>query len=86
MTDEKKGGNGAVVAGVAAAVIGAAAGAAAVALSDKKNREKVGKVAGEIKATGEKLFKDIQESDVVKDITKRVSGKGSPAKQVKAAK
>ncbi len=75
MADDKKGNTGAIIAGVAGAVIGAAAGAAAVALSDEKNRKKVQKVAGNIKNRGGKLIQDIQDSEVVKQITEKVGRK-----------
>lgn len=78
----KKGIGGTVVAGVVGAMVGVAAGAAAVALSDEKNRQKVGKVAGEWKEKG------LEVADSVKKEAQAVGKiiKGQPAKAIPAAK
>ena len=47
-------------AGIAGAVIGAAVGATAVALSDKKNRDKVEKEFNVLKKQGQKVYSDIK--------------------------
>lgn len=59
--NEKKGINPAA-AGVVGAVIGAAAAGAAIALSDKENRKKVGKVIKEVKTEGSKRLAQLKKA------------------------
>lgn len=49
-----------VVAGIAGAVLGVAATAGAVALSDKKNRKKIEKIAAELKVGGVKAVERLR--------------------------
>lgn len=55
----KKGAS-AVGAGIVGAVVGAAIGATAVALSDEKNRKKIGKKFNEYKKEGQKIYSDLK--------------------------
>lgn len=55
-----KKGTSAIGAGIAGAVIGAAIGATAVALSDERNRKKIGKKFNEYKKEGQKIYSDLK--------------------------
>lgn len=78
--------NKSLMAGIVGMVVGALAGAAAVFLSDEENREKVGKVAGEVKDRGTVVLKDIEKGGVkVKKLLSRNATK-SPAKKKAKAK
>ncbi len=72
MTHKKKGGSGKKVA--AAAAIGVAAGVAAALLSNKENRDKVAKTAGDMKDSAVKHGKEIQKSaqSTLKDAQKEI--------------
>lgn len=75
--------NKSLIAGVVGMVVGALAGAAAVFLSDEENREKVGKVAGEVKTRGNEVLKDIEKGgEKVKQLlSKNASNKNTKAKK-----
>ena len=67
-----------VTAGLVGAAVGAAIGAGAVALSDPKNRKKIGKKFEEIKDAGQQAYSDIK--DKVGNITSDESDKVEDAK------
>lgn len=71
-----------VEAGVVGAVVGAAIGATAVALSDSKNRKKLGKKFEELKKDGAKVYSDLK--DKVNELS--AEGKSKVKKVQKALK
>lgn len=70
---------GAVGVGIAGAVIGAAIGASAVALSDERNRKKIGKKFNEYKKEGQKIYSDLKGK--VEDLTSKGEEKVKDAKK-----
>ncbi len=71
-------------AGLVGAAVGAAIGAGAVALSDPKNRKKIGKKFEEIKEQGQQAYSDIK--DKVDDITSQAGDKVDKAKKAVKSK
>ena len=82
MSDTNKNVGGATAAGVIGAVIGAAAGAVAIALTDKKNREKVQKAANRLQKEGGKTLDDLKRmaSKFLADTEKELEEIKSPKK------
>ena len=68
-----------VAAGLVGAAVGAAIGAGAVALSDPKNRKKLGKKFEEIKEAGQQAYSDIK--DKVEDVASSAGDKVDDAKK-----
>lgn len=73
-----------VTAGLVGAAVGAAIGAGAVALSDPKNRKKIGKKFEEIKEQGQQAYSDIK--DKVGDMTSQGKEKVEEAKKTLKSK
>jgi gas vesicle protein len=73
-----------ITAGVVGAVVGAAVGATAVALSDEKNRKKIGKKFDEFKEEGQKAYSDLKGK--MEEITSQAGDKVEEAKKSIKAK
>jgi gas vesicle protein len=82
MTNKK--GMSPVTAGLVGAAVGAAVGAGAMALSDEKNRKKIGKKFNEFKEGGQKVYSDIKEK--VEELSSQGEAKVEEAKQAVKSK
>lgn len=71
-------------AGLVGAAVGAVIGAGAVALSDPKNRKKIGKKFEEIKEQGQQAYSDIK--DKVDDMASQTRDKVDEAKKAVKSK
>ncbi len=83
MANNNKGVN-PVAAGVVGAVVGAAVGATAVALSDEKNRKKIGKKFDELKKGGQQVYSDIK--DKMEDLSSQGEAKVEEVKKAVKSK